>query len=532
MSGRRWIGAVNLLVAALLMLAVWLLLVWVSARPALKVLLDLTPQRIHALDPATEDLVRELRTASTKVEFHLFLPPIEGVAQTDAQRQGIAIRTRLRDMTRLLLRRYQWLGGEAVTIREHDLYTDVERTREAAQRFDFKTEERDVLVVAVEPEGRERRFRKLSLDADLATIELPNLPPGAPASAALPVLKDFKGEATISSALKGLLVQGTPIVYFLRGYSPDLDLRGQSAPGYAALLASLQHVGFEVRELDFNQEPRVPADATMVAVLEPRREFTERDAQVLYDYVRRGGRLFVNYSWAGLPDWNPTGGKLGELFGYELSQSPLFHLIPDVTGLTAGRSIDGPGVERLHLYGSTVHPVTQRLVKAGRPLEVKAARAVRTAGKPDGVRAEDLLRTGGEGWLAGVDPRDGFPDQRRPDQARLGSFTVGLALDVDLAVPATDTAATGAPRSGAVVIVSGVFCNNLGMQQFGDLALNICNWMAERRVLLDIQGARYDAKHLQLQPQQLERVRLLLVYGVPAVFFLLACVVFFVRRRL
>jgi hypothetical protein len=69
------------------------------------------------------------------------------------------------------------------------------------------------------------------------------------------------------------------------------------------------------------------------------------------------------------------------------------------------------------------------------------------------------------------------------------------------------------------------------MRQFGDLALNICNWMAERRVLLDIQGSRYEAKHLQLQPQQLARVRWLLVWGVPGTFLLLGLAVFFVRRR-
>ncbi|MBX3463141.1 MAG: Gldg family protein [Planctomycetes bacterium] len=532
MIGRRWVAFGNLLVAALLMLAVWVLLVWVAARPALKTLIDLTPQRVNSVDEATEDLLRELRAAGTAVEFHLFFPPIEGRPQTDAQRQGMAIRTRLRDLTRILLRRYQWLGGEAVTIHEHDLYTDVERSREAAQRFDYKSAELDVLVVAVEAAGRARRFHKLSLIEDLATIDLPGTPNASPVPrAAVPVLKDFKGEAQISSALKGLLVQGVPVACFLRGYSPDLDLDGATGSAYGSFRGALQQAGFEVRDFDL-RSGGVPADAALVVVLEPRSDFSDGDAVRLFDYVRGGGRLFLSYSWAGLPDWNPTGGRLGELLGYELSQAPVFHLIPDASGRAGGRGIDGPGVEKLQVEGSPLHPVTRRFVSVGRPLEVGAARAVRQReGAPEGMRREALLWTGPAAWLAGVDARDGRPDQRAP-RVGLQSYTVGMSIELD---PDGDGVAPqdgGDPlRAGRVVVTSGVFCNNAYMRQFGDLALNVCNWMAERRVLLDIRGSRYEARHLQLSPQQLARVHAFLVYGVPGAFLVLGGLVLFLRRR-
>jgi hypothetical protein len=55
--------------------------------------------------------------------------------------------------------------------------------------------------------------------------------------------------------------------------------------------------------------------------------------------------------------------------------------------------------------------------------------------------------------------------------------------------------------------------------------------MAERRVLLDIKGSRYEAKYLQLQPQQLARTSDLLVLYVPGAVLALGLVVFFVRRR-
>ncbi len=534
MIGRRWLAWGNLAVAALLMLVVWVLIVWVAARPALKTLIDLTPQRINSVDPATVELLEELRGAHTRVEFHLFFPPLQGGGRDEAEKQGLAIQDRLRDLTRILLRRYQWLGGDLVTIREHEFYVDAPSTREAAQRFDYKSAELDVLVVAVQPEGRELRYRKLSLLEDLANIDLPGMRSGAGPMqrAAVPVLKDYKGEEQVSSALKGMLVQGAPVAYFLGGYSPGVDLNGATGSAYGGFRTALQQAGFDVRDFDLQSSGRVPPDAALVLVMEPRRDFTDSDAQTLFEYVHRGGRLFVNYSWAGLPDWNPTGGKLGELLGYELSTAPVFHLIYD-SMRAGGRGIDGPGVEKLQVQGNVSHPVTRRFITAGRPLEVAAARAMQPLDhRAEAVHvAEELLQTGPSAWLAGTDPRDGRPDLRAPSVG-MRPFLVGMSITVDVENAAANADATGAPKTGEVILVSGVFCNNAGMRMFGDLALNICNWMAERRVLLDIHGSRYEAKYLQLQPQQLDRIGNLLLWAVPGTFLVLGFLVFFVRRRI
>src|SRR5690606_28109318 len=131
----------------------------------------------------------------------------------------------------------------------------------------------------------------------------------------------------ISSAMKGLLVQGVPVAYFYNVYSSDIYfLNPTVGRAYGLLLQRLQGLGFEIRELNLSRQKVVPQDAALVVVLEPRKDFADADAQVLYDYVERGGRLFLNYSWSGAPDWNPTGGKLGELLGYELSVQPVYHL--------------------------------------------------------------------------------------------------------------------------------------------------------------------------------------------------------------
>ena len=62
----------NLAVAAVLMLAVWLLMIWVGSRPAFKTLIDLTPQQRSTIDPVSADLLKELSAQGVQVELHTF----------------------------------------------------------------------------------------------------------------------------------------------------------------------------------------------------------------------------------------------------------------------------------------------------------------------------------------------------------------------------------------------------------------------------------------------------------------------------
>ena len=161
-------------------------------------------------------------------------------------------------------------------------------------------------------------------------------------------------------------------------------------------------------------------------------------------------------------------------------------------------------------------------------MEVGAARELRPRpSPPGGITIEPLLATGTQGWLARPGP-SGHPDNKAP-QMQLSSFLVGAAIEV---VPDAEPAADKRPAKGRVIIVSGAFCNNAGIKLFGDLAFNICNWLAERKVLLNIQSNKYQPRQMRLQPQQTERVHTLLVQVVPSLFLVAGIVVFFVRRRL
>ena len=518
----------NLLVAGALMLAIWLLMIWVGSRPAMKALIDLTPQQRSTIDPVSVDLLAQLTQQDVQVELHTFFERGGALPQDPFQRQRRLILQRLHELSYMLLRQYAYHGGENLRVVDHDLYADVQGTRESVQKFGVTST--DVLVVSVQQAGRPPRHRTLSLEGDLAVVEIPetrqtNLPMP---QTALPVLKNYKGEEAISSAIKSLLVQGTPVVYFLNGNS--LDLQPPSSPtgtSYSQLYQMLHALGFDSRELDLSRARAVPEDAAVVAILEPRRECADSEVRALHDYLRRGGRLFVNYSWAAQQDWNPSGGELGKLLGYEVGRQPVFHLITDPRYGAQVRGLDGdPRVSKLDLSLNPHHPVTLRLARSSQMLQMDQARPlVRRADAPRGVRYDALLQSGPQAWLASPD-REGFPDTHAPQlESAFGAHDLAAVVEVD-----GEAKPDGTFPTGRAVIVTGLFCNNLGMAINAALCANVFNWLVERNVLLNIHGSRYVARHFELKPQQLDRVWWLLVVGVPASFLAFG---FFVawRRR-
>lgn len=261
MKSRRFVSWGNLAVSAVLMLLVWALLVFVASRPALKALIDLTPQRINSVDRVTIDLLGELRAEKAEIEFHLLAPPIRGKGASDLEDQWISIRRRLVDLTQQLLQTYQYHGAESVKVIRHDFdAVDQQALREAAERFDYKIQEGDVLGVAVRRAGREWRKRKLSIVSDLAVIDVPQSGmPGPMGKQSIPVLKDYKGETALSSALKSLLVQGNPVCYVLKnGAAPGVDAFSGTGTGYDGLFQGMQEAGFELQTLNFRDTPRCP----------------------------------------------------------------------------------------------------------------------------------------------------------------------------------------------------------------------------------------------------------------------------------
>lgn len=531
---RRFVGRALLLAQVLLAIAIAGLVTWLAMRPGLKQLWDVTESARYTVDPSTKVVLDEVRAVHEKdqkrsLEIHTIYAPIPDRAtlRSEEERAAWAIVETVQGLTTDLLRQYAYLGGDAVKIVHHDPVREIARTREFARSVGLKNEN-----VAVVKLGS--RTKMLSLDQDIADIEVPDpkatAVPGAPRVA---LLKSFRGEEAFSSAIKSLLVEGRPKVYFVTGYA-EPPIGDAKADSYSELASALAREDFEVQELRLErvlQNGVFPQDAAVVAMMEPRVEPSPRAVEALTEYVRRGGRLILNVSFMEEPsDWNPVFAGLGKNFGFAIGEDLVCAALQDPRnpGTVAGGSPQVRGLTISDL--SATHAATLPLRRAGRSVYLAEAREIVALPEaPPGVRVDpSLLVTSPNAWL---EPRDGaghvpYAPNLPPQRERFQHRSVGAIVEV--------APEQGKPeaRPGRIVLISGIAFVNRAMGSNGDLGVNLFQWLAERKQLVTIRGTRYQSQSLRhVTAIEYGRASNLMLYWVPGGLLLLGLVVLWRRSR-
>ncbi len=516
---RRLFGRFNLFLSAVLALAIWAAATALATRPAFKVLVDLTPQAQFSVSDETRDLLDELRKRDLIVRIDTFYARLPA-PRTPEERALVNIQNRVQALTTDLLVRYAELGGDHVDVHHYDLVRDIGPARARNEELGGSVQDNSVVV------SIGKRHKVLQLALDMAEIDVPSARPSAAPGAdrALPTLRVYKGEEALSTAIRSLLSEGTPHVYFLVGFEGEAQLTAGTADSYSSLLTALKREGFEIGMWNLEKEGRIPDDAAVVAALEPRGELSEQATRVLFDWIRGGGRFFLNTAWSPVPGprWNPTFDALGQLCGFEIGEDLVCQLVPDP------RAPNRPGVggeraQNLLITDMAPHPITRPLARQNRYPQLKVAREVRPrSGDQAGVRVESLLRTGKWSWLAPRDPASEDAVLTPPNgDAAYGPRSVAIVSDIDN---------PGGPP-GHVVVIGGLAFNNLGFQVNGDLALNVFNWAVKRTELVTVRGNRYRSNRLDPAPQQVRRAQALVQWWVPGALFLVGFAMFLIRRR-
>lgn len=529
MKLRRVAGVTTLILSALLGFAIWVMLVVLSTRPSLKAVVDLSPQARFTVTEATLDLLRSLRDSGKKLEIFTVYEPL-GLPDNATERDShiYTLRLSLQDLTTDLLRQYAAVGGEAVRVTHYDLRREIKSVRELVRAT--STGRQNFLVVKVD-----QRSKVLSIDFDLAEIDMPGAAGGqrlpGQTRDAKPILKNYKGEEAISSAIKSLLAEGTPKLYVLEGYRAA-SIRDRSASSYSELMVALEEEGFKIAQLNLTDTRTVPDDAACVALFEPRAELPDQHVEALVEYLRRGGRVFVNIAYSEIESWNPRLDNLGRRLGFALSDDLVCALVPDPARPNQPGRDGSPTSQYLQINDlNPLHEVTRAMYRTGRFPTITMAREIqRAASVPEGVAVDlSLMRTGKWCWLeqrtvvtAGERTVDWFVPTDRPPE--FAPRSVGAVIDV--------VTGEGKPP-GHFVLLSGLTLMNGAFRTVnGDLGLNVFQWMAERKELVGVRGTRYVPKQLKLVGAQVERVQWLLVAGVPGALLLLGIVVLWRRSRI
>ncbi|MFW5684115.1 MAG: Gldg family protein, partial [Spirochaetota bacterium] len=176
----------------------------------------------------------------------------------------------------------------------------LDRYDQASNRIRLETvdaEQNPAFVSRFDPEGEglrngsvivasEDNFRAIQ-NFDLFSID--NRNPQAPQILGLNV------ERRITNALIFVATGRTPIIYQMTGHG-ELDLGAGGS--FGRLGEQFSNANFEVRTLNLAQAPQVPEDGSILAIVRPRTDISEPEAEKLVEFLSNGGKAFISLELA------------------------------------------------------------------------------------------------------------------------------------------------------------------------------------------------------------------------------------------
>lgn len=101
-------------------------------------------------------------------------------------------------------------------------------------------------------------------------------------------------EQTLTNSILGLSTENKPKVYFVEGHE-EFGIsteEGQQAE-LGVLSTYLKNEAFEITSLNLTSAASIPEDCDVLAIMSPSQDFLENEAQLVIDYVNKGGNIFL-----------------------------------------------------------------------------------------------------------------------------------------------------------------------------------------------------------------------------------------------
>ena len=333
----------------------------------------------------------------------------------------------------------------------------------------------------------------------------------------------FKGEQTVTAALLDVSNPEKKKIYLLAGHAEMRPDDVSPARGLSVLRDELRVRNFDLESLDLSVAKRVPEGADLVLICSPQGRFQPFEEELLRQYLTtRAGRIMGRIIITLDPLRECGLDSLFSDWGIRVDDDVILDTNTEFltdNGDLMIRSRDGS------------HPVTKSLVDFNLPLRISLPRSVR----PDPDRPPD--RALKVSVLASSSPSSwGEFGYRMPGTS---VFTAGSDLRGPLGVVvASERVSPGSlplsvPGGRLIVIGSGDIFSNRRLADSGcqALLLNAVNWAVDSDTQLIFPPRPIERFQLSLSQEQLAKLRLGLLFGLPGAVGLLGLLVYWTRRR-
>lgn len=480
----RWIRFINLLLQALLFLALFAGLNYMALHHAWR--FDVTANRRHSLSPETKAYLE-------RIERDVAIT----VTLTDSA-DSEEIAQAYRDIS-ALLREYSYATSGKNKGRLSVRFVDVYQNRREAEALGVADQPN---IVQLSSEGHTRR---LLLD-DLYLIKKK-------------ISREaFKGEAVITAALLDVSSAEKKKIYFLGGHGEMSPDSVDGARGLSQLRDQLRQRNFDLGGLDLSLSRQIPDDAALLIVASPQGRFQPHEEEMLRNYLTtRAGRVIL------LVDPMRQFGLENLLFDWGVL------VYDNVIYDTDSQSISDNG--ELLLRHFLPHPITQVLIDNGLYLLVGPTRVVNEdigRSADDGLSVKKLIASSPTAW-GESSYRLRIRPEFTPGQDLRGRL--GVLVSSERLKPANLPLSVLGGRLAVFGTADLVTNNRIINGGNFPLFLNTVNWAVDRDTQLNIPARPIERFQLSLSQEELVRLRLGLFLIVPGIVALLGIFVYWTRRN-
>lgn len=158
-------------------------------------------------------------------------------------------------------------------------------------------------------------------------------------------------EQKLTNAIIDVTIANKPVVYFLTGhneYSLETEMQ--------VLKAYIENDVNEVKTLDLLVNNAIPEDASLLIIASPQKDFSEREVELITNYINLGGKILWMNDPTGKGTTYPNMQKILDLFGAKLEDGILLeqdtsrmvlqapnYIIPTITSTKATKNIASDG---------------------------------------------------------------------------------------------------------------------------------------------------------------------------------------------
>ncbi len=273
----------------------------------------------------------------------------------------------------------------------------------------------------------------------------------------------------------------------------------------------LEEENYTLALLKWKRHIYIPHDADLIIIWRPKKEFDKKEIQLLYDYLKNGGKLLFMLEPFTVCSLN----KFFSKFGVEINNE----IIVDRASRLVGGDMFMPMIEQKS-FGKS--PIVNSLTL---PIMLPMARPIYVKEKPRGeIKTEVFLKTSSWSWTVPKEMYDKWEFEYKRSKCRKGPIPVGI-----------EVWGSGKGIKGKMIIIgSADFATNPyidipGLDNAG-FFMNIVEWLCRGENLI---GQRPAPKKFRYRPlKETERKQLLyLIILMPMIVLFIGTVVYLKIKR-